>query len=334
LILNFKRSFRLTFTQKVFYPTNLSLATLPWFTRLKEIGKKFLRFPGLNRLKPRIVQALSVTRPPTLFTGQHYPKNVREQQKEDITILSANLWHDWPHHRRLIDRLKSFVQMVEQKGADIVLLQEVARTPLLKTDEWLAQRLGMAYFYIRANGNEETIGFEEGLAILSRFPLTDPQVKQLGEVTSPFTRRMALSAQVETPFGGLRAFCAHLGLVPGHNVNQVDHLHDWVSMTTQKGSALIGGDFNAHETSSQIIKTKRSWLDTFRSLHPTKDGTTHELKTPWGRILRRSRRDYLFLQPGHRCWKVLEASHLEPPDIFLSDHQVVMARLKPVECGG
>jgi endonuclease/exonuclease/phosphatase family metal-dependent hydrolase len=151
-------------------------------------------------------------------------------------------------------------------------------------------------------------------------------------MTSPFTRRMALSAQVETPFGGLRAFCAHLGLTSGHNANQVDYLHDWVDLTTRSGSALIGGDFNAHETSSQIQKTKRSWLDTFRTLHPEKDGTTHELKMPWGRILRRSRRDYLFVRPGDRCWQVLEASHLKPANIYLSDHQVVMARLKPVGC--
>jgi endonuclease/exonuclease/phosphatase family metal-dependent hydrolase len=324
----------LAFTQKVFYPSNLSLPNLPWFSRLKEIGRKVFRHPGLRRLKPRIARAFSVTIPPRLLSGQHHPKIISESRKEGLTILSANLWHDWPHHRRLFDRLKTFVHMVEQKAADIILLQEVARTPGMKADEWLAQQLGMAYFYIRANGDEHAIGFEEGLAILSRFPLTDPQVMQLGDVTSPFTRRLALSAHVETPFGGLRAFCAHLALTPGHNSKQVDHLHQWVRATTQQETALIGGDFNAHETSSQIIKTRRSWMDTFRSLHPDKDGTTHELKAPWGRTLRRSRRDYVFLQPGERCWQVLEASHLKPKNITLSDHQVVMARLKPVPCGG
>jgi len=324
----------LAFSQQVFYPTNFTLPHIPWFARLKDIGRGLFRVPVLKRLKPWVTRALSVIHPPKLLIGRHYPHKKGNLPKEGLTILSANLWHDWPHHRRLADRLRAFAQMVEQNSADIVLLQEVARTPLIKTDEWLAQQLGMAYFYIRANGDAEAIGFEEGLAILSRFPLTDPQAQQLSVVTSPFTRRMALSAHVETPFGGLRAFCAHLGLISGHNANQVEHLHDWVSLTARADSAVIGGDFNAHETSFQIQKTRRSWLDTFRALHPEKDGTTHELKMPWGRILRRTRRDYLFVQPGDRCWQVLEASHLKPANIYLSDHQIVMARLKPVGCGG
>jgi endonuclease/exonuclease/phosphatase family metal-dependent hydrolase len=333
LIINFKRSYRLAFNHKVFYPTNLSLPSLPWVYRLKEFERKIFRLPLLRKLKPWIARTLSLTLPPARLTGQHYPQRTRAPRTEGLTVLSANLWHDWPHHRRLFDRLKSFVQLVEQKAADIVLLQEVARIPGIRADEWLAQRLGMAYFYIRANGDEESIGFEEGLAILSRFPLTDPQVKQLGEAFNPFTRRMALSAHVETSFGGLRAFCTHLALIQGHNSKQVDQLQQWVSTTTHKETALIGGDFNAPETSSQIIKTKRSWLDTFRSLHPDKDGTTHELKTPWGKVLRRARLDYVFLQPGERRWQILEAAHLKSENVPLSDHHVVMARLKPAHCG-
>jgi exonuclease III len=48
--------------------------------------------------------------------------------------------------------------MVESEAADIVLLQEVARTTKLKVDEWLAERLGMGYVYARANGHEPGIG--------------------------------------------------------------------------------------------------------------------------------------------------------------------------------
>jgi endonuclease/exonuclease/phosphatase family metal-dependent hydrolase len=333
LIKNFKRSHALPFSQKVIYPTNLSLPSLAWVSHLKEAGRKIFRLPLFKQLKPLIARMLSIARPPARLTGKHYPHKIEDPRTEGLTVLSANLWHDWPHYRRLPDRLKAFVKLAEQKTADIVLLQEVARTPGMKADEWLAQRLGMAYFYIRANGDEKAIGFEEGLAILSRFPLTDPQVKQLGETSNLFTRRMALSAHVETPFGGLRAFCTHLALTQGHNRKQVNQLQQWVSTTTQKETALIGGDFNAHETTAQIVETKRSWLDTFRSLHPDEDATTHELRMPWGRILRRARLDYVFLRPGDHRWQVVEAEHLKSEGISLSDHQVVLARLKPVPCG-
>ena len=39
--------------------------------------------------------------------------------------------------------------------------------------------------------------------------------------------------RVETPFGDLRAFCAHLAISQGHNSKQVDQLQQWVNTTTQ-----------------------------------------------------------------------------------------------------
>ncbi|MGD8455595.1 MAG: endonuclease/exonuclease/phosphatase family protein [Anaerolineales bacterium] len=322
----------MAFTQKVFYPTNLPLMDSPWLSSLKVFGRKIFQFPLLKQLKPWIVRTLSLTLPPARLIGQHYPKKGGAPQKEYLTVLSANLWHDWPLHRRMLDRLKSFVRMAEEKTADIILLQEVARIPGIRVDEWLAHKLGMAYFYIRANGDEEAIDFEEGLAILSRFPLTDPQVKELGKPINRFTHRMALSVHLETPFGELRAFCTHLGLGQWQNRKQLKHLRQWVNTTTQKETVLIGGDFNARETSAQIIETKDSWLDTFRCLHPGKDGTTHELKIPGGRIVRRARLDYIFLRPKGQHWQVLQAAHLQPENVPLSDHHVVLARIKPVPC--
>ena len=322
----------MTVIHRVFYPTNLTLPSLPWLSRTITATKKLLKLPGFKQLKPYAGQAFSVMYPPTYMVGRHFPRKTNKGSKSKITVLSANLWHDWPHHRRLKDRLESFAKLVENNGADILLLQEVARTQDFRADEWLAERLGMAYFYVRANGNEKSIGFEEGVAILSRFPLNDPQTKQLGYKTRLFTRRLALSACVETPFGSLRTFNAHLGLTRRQNADQMSHLYKWVAETAQKSPALIGGDLNAHETTAQIIQTKRSWLDTFRVLHPHKDGNTHELKAPGLGVLHRSRRDYLFLQPGEQCWQILEAAHLKPPQIYHSDHQIVLAKIKPVAC--
>jgi len=59
----------LTVSQKVSYPTNLTFPSFPWFSRLRSIGRKLLRFPILNQLKPVAAQALSVTHPPTYLFG-------------------------------------------------------------------------------------------------------------------------------------------------------------------------------------------------------------------------------------------------------------------------
>jgi endonuclease/exonuclease/phosphatase family metal-dependent hydrolase len=126
--------------------------------------------------------------------------------QEDITVVSANLWHDWPRHRDMVERLEAFARLVEAEGADILLLQEVTRTPDLWVDEWLARRLGMAYVYARANGHQRGIGFEEGVAIFSRYPLRAPEVRQLSSPANPFVSRVALRTTIELQIGYLVAF--------------------------------------------------------------------------------------------------------------------------------
>jgi len=149
----------------------------------------------------------------------HFPQISFPQRNNGITVISANLWHDWPLRRRLSDRLESFAQLVESEGADVVLLQEVIRSPAICADDWLAQRLGMARVYTRANGDETAIGFEEGLAVLSRFPIQAPQRTSLG-IRKGFFHRMALAAEVVSPLGKLFAVSVHLGFLKGRNQRQ------------------------------------------------------------------------------------------------------------------
>jgi endonuclease/exonuclease/phosphatase family metal-dependent hydrolase len=257
-------------------------------------------------------------------------KSIRASYRRDeaVTMLSANLWHDWPRHRRLTQRLESFAKLVEAEEVDILLLQEVARTPDIRTDQWLAERLKMAYVYSRANGHHRGIGFEEGLAVFSRFPLKAPRFQQLEPSFKPFVRRLVLGAEVETPHVDLPVFSVHLSLLPSHNAAQVQLLQDWVTSIAGDRSALIGGDFNAHEHAAQMTHMRQTWLDVYRHIHPKTEGATHELRVFSKGRARRRRLDYIFLFPGNRRWKVLEARHLDAPDGPHSDHRAVLAKLK------
>jgi endonuclease/exonuclease/phosphatase family metal-dependent hydrolase len=228
----------------------------------------------------------------------------------------------------LPERLESVARLIEDEGVDVALLQEVARTREVHADRWLADRLGMGSAYSRANGHEKAIGFEEGLAILSRYPLRLPKAEHLHPSPSRWVRRMALAAEVETPSGGLSAVSVHLGLLPRHNAAQLAHLLGWVSSTARGLAAVIAGDFNAHEDAPQMRHARLAWLDVFRHVHPHADGTTHVMRWPWGGALRRHRLDYVFLQAGARDWKVIEARTIEPAG-HPSDHRAVLARLVP-----
>jgi endonuclease/exonuclease/phosphatase family metal-dependent hydrolase len=298
-----------------------------YFVELLRRARRVLRLPIFRLLSPVIDQTLSVVEPNGSETSGDRSIRTSHRRDDAITVLSANLWHDWPRHRRLLQRLKAFARLVETEKVDILLLQEVARTPDVRTDQWLAERLNMAYVYSRANGHHRGIGFEEGLAVFSRFPLKAPRLRHLEPSFKPFVHRLVLGAEVETPQAKLPVFSVHLSLLPSHNAAQVQLLQDWVTSVTGNRSALIGGDFNVNEHAAQIAHMRQTWLDVYRHIHPKTDGTTHELRLFSRGRARRRRLDYIFFFPGGHRWKVLGARHLDGPDGPHSDHRAVLARI-------
>ena len=148
-----------------------------------------------------------------------------------LTVMAANLWHDWPRQHRWIPRLQAVADLAVAYQVDILLLQEVARTRSLHSDEWLAQALGMERAYARANGSARAIGFEEGLAILSRYRVLEPRVQRLGR--SRLIQRIALAATVDTPLGRVWGVCVHLGLIPQRNASQLRVLRSWIDQSCQ-----------------------------------------------------------------------------------------------------
>lgn len=293
--------------------------------------RKLLSLPGLRVFCPLARRVAGVMEAPGRLSVQDEPVRITPGADcQSLTIISANLWHDWPQRRRAVERLEAFSQLVEEHQADVLLLQEVARTTHFWTDQWLAKRLGMSYIYSRANGHLAGIGFEEGLAVFSRYPLNQPVLRQLSPAENRFSRRLALGTHIASPCGDLLAFSVHLGLIGKQNSVQAAKLSDWVQDISSGTTALVGGDFNAGERSRQIKQLQRNWLDTFRQLNPFADGTTHELRWPWGKPFRRDRLDYIFLKARENHWNVLEACHLETPGEPHSDHRAVLLRLAPV----
>jgi endonuclease/exonuclease/phosphatase family metal-dependent hydrolase len=296
------------------------------------VGRKLLRKNILKGFRPWAQKINSVAERAGRSSFLADPSRAVTNRGSTITVMSANLWHDWPRFWRQEQRLEAFSQLVEQEQVDILLLQEISRTPALRVDAWLGERLGMAYVYSRANGHQK-IGFEEGLGIYSRFSIRNPQLTQLGRRSNPFVRRIALGATIDTPCEPLSALSVHLGLSRRHNQRQTAELHRWVADNSAHCTALIGGDFNAFEHSPQIRKTQSIWLDAYRYANPRGDGSTHAFRLPWGGVLHAHRLDYLFLHNDRSRWKVVEASHLSTPGRSHSDHKSVLVRLEPNSTG-
>ncbi len=269
--------------------------------------------------------ALATRRHPVSAGGQ---ASRPPQPAEGLVALTANLHHDWPRHRRLTERLELFAELAEQEGASILLLQEVMRRADFCAAAWLARRLDMAYVYAPANGHRDALGFEEGLAILSRYPIEANAVQTFGLENGSIVRRVALAAKLSTPLGSLWAFSAHLSLRPRRNRAQLRRLERWVADLAGGLPALIGGDFNAIERSVQMQRAQQIWLDAYRVWHPDGRESTHALGGPLGKKMFPRRLDYLFLRPGSSLWRIAGAEHPQRPDgRHHSDHRPVLARL-------
>jgi endonuclease/exonuclease/phosphatase family metal-dependent hydrolase len=295
---------------------------------LRLIWRRWSRITGSKRTSPFIRRALSVIEPSSLIHLRHASNPQASKDCQAITVVSANLCHDWPFYRRQIKRLEDFARLVEQVNADIILLQEVSRTQDLKVDKWLVERLGMSSVYTRANGSLN-IGFEEGLAVLSRYPLTQPRLTHLRPTATPFIHRLALGARASTPAGKLWVFSVHLGLQKHSNDVQQASLRHMIKSLPIDQPALLAGDFNSHETSPQIRENSRVWIDTFRHLNPETDAATHSFKLPWGSSILWRRLDYIFLRAALPGWEIQETGLLHSGYQPHSDHRAVYARLAP-----
>ena len=242
-----------------------------------------------------------------------------------LRVMSLNMLHDFPRFARLEERLALIAGAIQETDADIVCLQEVPW-------HWgnaarrLAQRTGLNYLYVRANGNRWAIFFEEGEAILSRYPLREAAFVELEPRAGLFEHRVALQATAVTRQGPLQVFVTHLTNGDrGVNQGQVASLVEFVARSGG-GPAIVAGDFNATEDEPQIQALE--WLDTYRAVQPQNRGLTccvEDLTAGPGQPLEK-RIDYLFLLPAGRA-EVIDSRRLlaEPGRVgsgwlWASDH--------------
>ena len=144
-------------------------------------------------------------------------------------------------------------------------------------------------------------------------------------------RRPALGAVAETPLGAIAVYTAHLSLRPWRNRQGVGRLRAWVEATAGARPSLIGGDFNAGDGAPHIVALGAAqgggpgWVDAFRAVQPTADGTTHTFRL-FGHAVARQRLDYLFLRPGTPQLRIEICEPTTSPGAPFSDHLAIVAR--------
>jgi endonuclease/exonuclease/phosphatase family metal-dependent hydrolase len=252
--------------------------------------------------------------------------------------MDLNMLHGFPSFKGLPARVELIAQGIRRQDADVVLLEEVPWT--IRTGsvaKSLAGELGYNYLYYRASGNKSLIFFEEGEAILSRFPLHDPHPTILMPRVDLFERRVALSCIVSTPWGDLTLVVTHLtDKAPQKNLGQAGSLLSFVE-SLPGNQKVVAGDFNATEASPQIRLLSAAWTDTFGLLHPDDPGLTccvDDLAAGPGEPLEK-RIDYVFLA-GKGDYKIVSAQRVFTAPFpqaggwqWASDHIGLLVELQP-----
>jgi endonuclease/exonuclease/phosphatase family metal-dependent hydrolase len=247
---------------------------------------------------PLALLVLFASRPGTVIRG--CPDGCASESARrpgPLRVLSLNVLHGFPDFDALDERLELIAREIQTHDADVVCLQEVPWTPLLgSAAAWLAERTGMNHVSFRANGNRHAILFEEGAAILSRFPLHGAQARELTPRAGFFEQRIALYARVDTSQGELGVVSTHLtNGAPETNRKQARALQNFVAQ--RAGPAfVVAGDLNAQPGSPQIRALASVWVDSFAVARPGVAGPTccHAgIRAPPAPL--RQRIDYLFV---------------------------------------
>ena len=255
---------------------------------------------------------------------------------------SSGLWGD-DHH--LDARLDLVVRELREVDPDIVGLQESSINGRRHVAARLAAQLGLHWAHASATRRISGIrvldrllvwamNFEEGPAVLARWPISETEVFDLPRCVKFYDPRVVLRAAVETPHGRLQVFSTHLS----HDPCQARRLGEIVRARAGPLPALVMGDFNASPSTQWIQDLVRegALIDAYRAANPDAAGPTvwQRPDAPSPTVTRRV--DFLVVQPGTALPARVRSSEvvLATPGrlangvtLWPSDHYGVLAEL-------
>lgn len=238
---------------------------------------------------------------------------------ERIRLVDLNVLHGYPDFRQQRLRSDHLVAALRALAPDLLVLQEawIAEGHGDLTAR-LASELGMGAAFARANGHRRLLGFEEGSAVLSRFPIVRAERRPLRPRQPPWEQRVALVATVDLGCGRqLTVVGTHLAHdAPEVAAAQARHL---ASLLPPAEPLILAGDLNAESGTITLLALEAHGLV---DLLP--GGIDHVLARPAG-FLRGVLEARWTLRP-----RDLEALIGQPAEI--SDHPGIVVDLSLTPC--
>jgi len=275
-----------------------------------------------------------------------------EEPRTTLRAVTFNLLHGGPSSgwrgdgEHLEERLAMVTRELQALAPDVVGLQEASVTRGRgNVAARLAAALGLHWAHASATRRVSGlrwldrlivwgINFEEGPAVLSRFPIVETDVVDLPRCRRFYDPRVLLRATVQTPRGLLDVFSTHTG----HDACQARRIAEVVAARGGHLPALVLGDFNAVDTTEWMITLGREhgFVDAFRAGQPDAPGATvwQQPGAPASTVTRRV--DFIFVVPrgapapqvrGSRVVLDTPSRRADGSMLWPSDHYGVLAEL-------
>ncbi len=282
------------------------------------------------------------------------------EESSRLRVLTYNLLHDGPwsgffeNGTHLEERLDMTIQELERLQPDVIALQEASDSRKHgNVPQRIAEALGYQMVFEPATQHisgisfldrliTSTIGFKEGPAILSRYPIVASEVYDLPRCQRRMDPRILLRAEIDAPDGPIQVFSAHTAKGDDCQLQRVGEL---ARKHRGTGRAILMGDLNTGEQSSVLTEWQKEpgLIDAFRVANPGISGGTvwQNIHVEWPTADRRV--DFIFLFHGENGNSpVVRSSRLafDQPGrlpngdaLWPSDHRGVVAdiELAPVD---
>lgn len=237
--------------------------------------------------------------------------------KKELKIMSYNIHIGVPPSKPGTTDIDAIVKAIKDQNPDIVALQEVdvntLRTGKINEAAVIAEKLKMNFFFAKAIDHD---GGDYGIAILSRYPLSETKIHRLTTVegTKGEPRVMA-TAKITLKNGqSIRFACTHLDAL-STSVNREKQIAEINAIASSETLPfIIAGDFNDQPQSSVIKKLDESFTRTCQSCTPTFPVVNPRITI-----------DFIAYKPSSK-FKTL--SHSVIQEHYASDHLPVVALLQ------
>jgi len=240
------------------------------------------------------------------------PAAPAEADERALRLVTFNVLHGGPWSSftgddlQLESRLAMVIEGLRALDPDVVALQE---SPITRqrgdVAARIAQALGLVHVHARATERVfplrvlgrlivGALGFVEGPAILSRFPIAATEVYDLPRCQRWFDPRVALRADIQTPAGVIAVFSTHTS----RDDCQTRRVAELAGGPNGR-PAVVMGDLNTGETAPALGAFRdHGFVDLFRAANPDTPGLTvwQRIEAPAPTVFRRV--DYVFVKAG------------------------------------